>query len=120
MMKTTAPTTSNRQLKVGEVLRRSLIEVIGKDLYDPILEKACLTVTQVKVSPDLRQATVFIAPLFGKIANQEELLAYLTTLTPKLRYLVTNNAKLRHSPEFRFKFDDSFDQVDKLEKLLKE
>lgn len=110
--------SSNRQLKVGEMLRRSLVEVINHDLFDPLLENACLTISEVKVTPDLKQATVYVAPLFGKQIVQKDLLVHLKSLAPKLRFLVTKKVELRSSPELLFKFDTSFDEVAKIQNLL--
>ncbi len=109
---------SNRQLKVGEIIRRVLIEIFIHDLYDRIIEEARLTVTEVKVSPDLKQANVYISPLFGKNINRKELMLHLKSLNPKIRYLVTNKVKLRSSPEIKFKYDNSFDEAAKIQKLL--
>jgi ribosome-binding factor A len=112
--------SSNRQLKVGEILRRVLIEVISNDLYDPILEKISLTIPEVKVTPDLKQANVYVLPLFNSIISSNELIKHLKNLSPKIRYLVTNKVELRYSPELKFKFDTSFDEAAKIQDLLKD
>lgn len=111
---------SNRQLKVGELIRRCLIEVINKDIYDPVLEQASLTVSEVRMTPDLRQASIFIAPLFGKVDDIPAFMEYMHSLTPKIRFLASKKAKLRFTPEFHFKFDKSFDQADKIHSLIVE
>lgn len=111
---------SERQLKVSELLRRVLIEVMQKDLFDPVIEQSAITVSKVTISPDLKHAVVYLAPLFGTVSNPGELLQYIAALTPKLRYLMTKKAKLRYSPDLLFKIDDSFDKVAKMEELFKQ
>jgi ribosome-binding factor A len=118
MVKENKLTASSRQLKVGESLRRALIESMSQDLCDQVLEKASLTVSEVKMTPDLKLATAYVSPLFGRGVEQSQLLTYLKTLTPKLRYLIAGKVNLRYVPEIQFKFDQSFDEAEKIEILL--
>jgi|APCry1669189070_1035195.scaffolds.fasta_scaffold153188_2 ribosome-binding factor A len=118
MVKENKLSASSRQLKVGESLRRALIEAMSQDLYDPVLEKVALTVSEVKMTPDLKLAIAYVSPLFGRGVQQDELLVHLKTLAPKLRYLVANKVDLRYAPEIQFKFDQSFDEAAKIEILL--
>jgi len=112
-------TVSNRQLRVGESIRRVLIEIMTHDLYDPIFEHSSLTVSEVKMSPDLKTATAYVLPLIGTNTDRNQLLMHLQDLAPKLRYLVSNKIELRSSPEIKFKLDTSFDQAAKIDALLK-
>jgi ribosome-binding factor A len=118
MVKENKLSASSRQLKVGESLRRALIEAMSQDLYDPVLEKVALTVSEVKMTPDLKLAIAYVSPLFGRGVQQDELLVHLKTLAPKLRYLVANKVDLRYAPEIQFKFDQSFDEAAKIDILL--
>lgn len=81
-----------------------------------MLLAADLTVTEVQISPDLRNATVFILPLGG--ATSEELMAALKRLAPHVRHLIGQRARLRHAPRVGFAWDTTFDTADRVERLL--
>jgi len=111
---------SNRQLKVGETIKRELSLILAKELHHPVFENLFLTVTEVRMSPDLRYAEVFIVPMIGKIANTEKLIEALNDVSYKMRSIINKKVKLKYSPEIRFRFDDSFDKAQKLNNLLDE
>ncbi|TPE52224.1 30S ribosome-binding factor RbfA [Amaricoccus solimangrovi] len=108
---------SQRQLRVAEVIRRALSDILARgDVHDPELGSASITVAEVKVSPDLRHATVFVLPLGG--VNTEGVLKALTRNRQELRRQVTGQIDLKFSPELSFQPDRRFDQMDRTRELL--
>ena len=106
-----------RQLRVGEEIRHALSEIIGRDhLDDPDLHGKMMTVTQVSVSPDLRNATAFVVPFGG--GESERLVAALNRAHGYFRRELTRMVKLQFSPAIRFRPDESFEQASKIERLL--
>ncbi|MEM6661594.1 MAG: 30S ribosome-binding factor RbfA [Pseudomonadota bacterium] len=113
------PGPSQRQLRVGELIRRTLSDVLMRgDTHEPSLEGVSITVGEVRTSPDLRVATVYVLPLGG--ANSEAVLAGLKAARGELRRAVNKAVKLKFSPELRFVLDDSFDRMDETRVLLGE
>ena len=109
---------SQRQLRVGEVIRRALSEILARgDVHDPDLGRASITVSEVRASSDLRQATAFVMPLGG--ANAEGVVKALNRNKAELRRLVTAQIDLRFSPELSFVADASFDRMDRTRALLR-
>ena len=108
---------SQRQLKVGESIRRTLSDVLMRgDVHDVELSRFSITVSEVRASPDLRHATAFVLPLGGKDA--EAALAALKKNGRELRHLVTKSLTLKYSPELHFVLDESFDRMDAANRLL--
>ncbi len=108
---------SQRQLRVAELIRRALSDVLARgDIHDPDLAHVSITVGEVRTSPDLRNATVFVLPLGG--ANTEAVLKALDRNRGELRRAVTKAVKLKFSPELKFLMDRSFDQMDETRRLL--
>jgi ribosome-binding factor A len=108
---------SQRRLRVGEELRHALAKVLRQgECRDPTLENASITVTEVRMSPDLRNATVFVMPLAG--TNAIEVLAGLKRSAAFLKGLVAREVQLRNTPNLVFARDDTFDQVDRITALL--
>lgn len=111
--------SSQRQLRVGEELRHALAWIIERgELRDPALAKAPVTVTEVRISPDLRQATVFVMPLGG--GAQEAVLAALTRARGFLRRQIGGSVKLRYVPDLTFRIDRSFEEADRITRALRE
>ena len=109
---------SQRQLRVGEVIRRALSEILARgDVHDPDLARVSVTVAEVRVSPDLRQATAFVMPLGG--VNTAEVVRALGRNRVELRRLVTDRIDLRFSPELAFRPDTRFDQMDRTRDILR-
>ncbi|MBP7000701.1 30S ribosome-binding factor RbfA [Amaricoccus sp.] len=109
---------SQRQLRVGEVIRRALSEILARgDVHDPDLGRASITVSEVRASPDLRQATAYVLPLGG--VDTESVVAALNRNRAELRRLVTGRIDLRFSPELSFRADESFDRMDRTRALLR-
>ncbi|WP_166418100.1 30S ribosome-binding factor RbfA [Cochlodiniinecator piscidefendens] len=108
---------SQRQLRVGELIRRSLSDLLMRgDLHDPDLARFPITVGEVRTSPDLKIATAFILPLGGK--NAEEALSALRRNRHEIRKTLTKTMALKHSPEIRFQIDETFDQMEETHRLL--
>lgn len=108
---------SQRQLRVGEELRHALAKVLREgDWRHPALANASITVTEVRMSPDLRNAAAFVMPLAG--ANATEILSALKHCAPALRGLIAGEVPLRNTPSLTFALDDSFDQAERIRRLL--
>ena len=112
------PEKTQRQLRVGEMIRHALVETfIRGELRDPTLIDVSLTVAEVRVSPDLRSATAFVMPLGGN--NAEEIIRALNHASPFLRRKLAKVVTLRYVPSLFFAVDDSFDRGQKIENILK-
>jgi ribosome-binding factor A len=115
----TTPGPSQRQLRVGETIRRALADVLMRGaLHEPELDGVAITVGEVRCSPDLKLATAFVLPLGGRDA--ERVLAALTRARGELRRQVTRAVSLKFSPELRFKLDETFDRLDDTRRMLGE
>lgn len=113
---------SQRQLKVGEEIRHALSEVFGRsELRDPVLADRSITVTEVRVSPDLANARAFVMPLGEHMVAEQkaELLKALARSSPYLRGRVNRTLYLRRSPSLSFAIDETFSASEHLEDLLR-
>ncbi|MCZ7676614.1 MAG: 30S ribosome-binding factor RbfA [Roseovarius sp.] len=111
------PGPSQRQLRVGELIRRTLSEVLARgDLHDPDLERMSVTVGEVRTSPDLKVATVYVLPLGG--AGQEDVIALLARNQGVLRRIIGRKLTLKYAPELRFRIDETFDKLDETRRLF--
>ena len=109
---------SQRQLRVGELIRRTLSEILARgEVHDPALNDMSITVGEVSVSVDLKVATVYVMPLMGG-ATVEEAIAALARNAWELRKRVSAEMTLRHSPELRFRPDDTFDRLEEARRLF--
>jgi ribosome-binding factor A len=109
--------TSQRQLRVGEELRHALARILRDgECRDPALENASITVTEVRMSPDLRNATAFVMPLAG--TNATEVVAGLERSATFLKGLLAREVQLRNTPNLAFELDDSFDRAARISALL--
>ncbi len=108
---------SQRQLRVGELIRRKLSDIMLRgELHDAELAHVSVTIGEVRVSPDLRNAIIFALPLGG--INTDAVVEALNRNQGELRHLVTKGLKLKHAPELKFLADRSFDQIEATNKLL--
>ena len=108
---------SQRQLRVGELIRRTLSDVLARaDVHDPELNRHSITVGEVKTSPDLKVATAYVLPLGGRGAD--EALAALRRNAPELRHLVAKAMTLKYAPQLRFVLDETFDRMDDTRRLF--
>jgi ribosome-binding factor A len=109
---------SQRQLRVGEMLRHALAQILNRsDIRDPDLDGISVTITQVKPSPDMRYATVYCAPLGGK--NAGPIIAALNRHKGFLRGEMGHMISIKFTPDLRFVEDQSFAEAEKIENLLK-
>lgn len=108
---------SQRQLRVGEVIRRALADILNRgDIHDPELAHVSVTVGEVRTTPDLKRALVFVLPLGG--GNADQVIAALNRNKGELRRAVTRAIELKFSPELKFVIDQTFDQLDETRRLL--
>ncbi|MDE0751049.1 MAG: 30S ribosome-binding factor RbfA [Planktomarina sp.] len=102
---------SQRQLKVGEVIRRTLSEILARDeIHDAELNRISITVSEVTTSPDLQIATVYVMPLGGNL--YDETIAALARNKGQMRSIVGRRAGLKFAPDLRFRIDETFDRID--------
>jgi ribosome-binding factor A len=106
-----------RRLRVGEELRHALARILQRgELRDPALQETTVTVTEVRVSPDLKNATAFVMPLAGR--HTAEILAGLTRSAGYLRAQLAREVPLRYTPGLAFELDRSFEQAGRINELL--
>jgi len=109
---------SQRQLRVGEVIRHTLSEILAKgDVRDPALAGVSVTVTEVRPSPDLRNANVFCSPLGGQ--HEQEVIEGLNRCRAYLRGQVGHAVSLKFTPQLIFLLDRSFDEAEHIDDLLR-
>src|ERR1700742_4558607 len=109
---------SQRQLRVGEMLRHALSEILSRsDIRDPDLDGVSVTVTQVRPSPDMRYATVYCEPLGGQ--NAKQIVTALNRHKGFLRGEMGRRIAIKFTPELRFVEDESFAEAQKIETILK-
>lgn len=109
---------SVRVLRVGEQVRHVLSEILARgDVHDDVLAKHPVSITEVRMSPDLRHATVFVKPLLG--ADQEAVLKALRTNTAYLQGEVARRVNTKYAAKLKFLIDDSFDEGDRIGALLR-
>lgn len=102
---------SQRQLRVGELVRRRLSEIFQRgDVHDEDLFGMSITVGEVRVSPDLRIATAYVLPLGG--GDRQVMLDALRRSRAEIRHSVVQGINLKFAPELRFEIDDTFDRLD--------
>ena len=108
---------SQRQLRVGELIRRTLSDVLMRgELHDPDLTRLSITVGEVRVSPDLRVATAYVLPLGGDGA--EEAVQGLARHQGALRHVLGKQLTLKNVPELRFRVDDTFERMDRTREIF--
>ena len=109
---------SPRQLRVGELIRHALADMLSRgDVHDPVIETHMITVPEVRMSPDLRLATIYIMPLGGR--DEETVLASLESNKRFMRGEIARRINLKFAPDIRFRIDDRFDEAERIEKLLR-
>ena len=111
------PGPSQRQLRVGETIRRALSDVLARgDVHDADLNRLSITVGEVRTSPDLKIATAYVLPLGGK--GKDEVIGLLARNKGELRRLVARKLTLKFAPDLRFKLDETFDRMDQTREML--
>ena len=109
---------SQRQLRVGELIRHELADMLSRgDIHDAVIEAHMITVPEVRMSADLRLATVYVMPLGGRDEQ-----AVLDALERNKRYVrgeISRRVNLKFAPEIRFRIDERFDEAERIERLLR-
>jgi len=112
------PGSSQRQLRVGELVRHALAELLTRgEVHDPVIEGHFITVPEVRMSPDLRLATIYIMPLAGRDAD--EVVAAFERNKKFLRGEIAHTINLKFAPDLRFRVDDRFAEAERIAKLLR-
>jgi ribosome-binding factor A len=113
-----APGGSQRQLRVGETVRHAIADVLSHGtVHDPDLEGHIITVPEVRMSPDLKLATIYVMPLGGR--DTGVVLAALERNKKFLRGEIARRVNLKFAPDVRFRVDERFDEAERIEKLLR-
>lgn len=111
------PGPSQRQLRVGELIRRRLADVLNHgDVHDPELNRMSITVAEVRTSPDLKIATAYVMPLGG--SHAEEAMVALIRNRHELRRIVAKGLALKYAPQLRFVLDDTYDRMDETRRMF--
>ncbi len=119
MARKVSKSTGQRPLRVGEEVRHALAQILERgDLRDPDLVDAIVTITEVRMSPDIRNATVFVAPLGG--VDTAKIVAALMRAVPYLRRRIGEIVELRYVPNLRIEADTSFDYAERIGQKLSE
>ena len=118
MIKNQPETRSVRTLRVGESVRHALADILARgDVHDDVLAKHVVSVTEVRMSPDLRHATVFVKPLLG--ANEEAVIKALRTNTAYLQSEVARRVNNKYAAKLKFLADESFDEGSHIDTWLR-
>ncbi len=108
---------SQRQLRVGELIRRALSDILMQGtIHDPDLNRISVTVSEVTASPDLKIATAYVCPLGGQ--GGEDLIALLAKNKSEIRRSISKKITLKYTPELRFRIDETFDRMDETRRLF--
>jgi len=108
---------SQRALRVGELIRHAVAEMLTRgDVHDPVLEGHLITVPEVRMTGDLRLATIYVMPLGGR--DVKEVLEALERNKRYLRGEIAHRVNLKFAPDIRFRADERFDEAERIEKLL--
>src|SRR5579863_8781389 len=109
---------SQRQLRVGELIRHELADMLTRgEVHDPVIETHMITVPEVRMSPDLRLATIYVMPLGGR--DEKDVLDALDRNKRYVRGEIARRVNLKFAPEVRFRIDERFDEAERIEKLLR-
>jgi len=119
MAKNSSKAPGQRQLRVGEELRHVLVEVLSREeLRDPAMEGVSVTATEVRIGPDLRQATAYVMPLGG--GEVQPIIDALNRAAGFIRGRISRMVNLRYTPSFAFEADTAFDEASKINTLLRQ
>jgi len=113
-----APTASQRQLRVGELIRHAVADMLARgEVHDPVLESHMITVPEVAVTADLRLATIYVMPLGGN--DSAKVLDAFERNRKFLRGEVARRINLKFAPDIRFRIDERFDEAERIDRLLR-
>lgn len=108
---------SQRQLRVGELIRHALAEMLARgEIYDDVLASHVVTIPEVRMSPDLRLATIYVMPLGGK--DVQPVLVALERHKKYIRGEIAHEVNLKFAPDIRFMRDESFEEAERIDRLL--
>jgi ribosome-binding factor A len=108
---------SQRQLRVGELIRHELAAMLSRgDIHDPVIEAHMVTIPEVHMSPDLRLATIYVMPLGGR--DEQAVIAALDRNKRYVRGEIARRVNLKFAPDIRFRIDERFDEAERIAKLL--
>lgn len=108
---------SQRQLRVGELIRHALAEMLARgEIYDDVLASHVVTIPEVRMSPDLRLATIYVMPLGGK--DVKPVLAALERHKKYIRGEIAHEVNLKFAPDVRFMADETFEEAERIDRLL--
>jgi ribosome-binding factor A len=111
------PGGSQRQLRVGELVRHALADMLTRgDVHDSVIERHMITIPEVRVTADLRLATIYVMPLGGRDA--EEVVVAFERHKKFLRSEIARRINLKFAPDIRFRVDDRFAEAERIDKLL--
>lgn len=109
---------SQRQLRAGELIRHALAEILARgEVHDPVIENHVITVPEVRMTPDLRLATIYVMPLAGRDAGE-----VVTAFERNKRFLrgeLAHRVNMKFAPEIRFRIDERFEEAERIAKLLR-
>jgi ribosome-binding factor A len=112
------PGGSQRQLRVGELVRHAIADLLMRgEVHDPVIEGHLITIPEVRMTADLRLATVYVMPLAGR--NSDEVIAAFERNKKFLRGEVAHQINLKFAPDLRFRTDDRFEEAERIDKLLR-
>jgi ribosome-binding factor A len=116
--KTPAQGGSTRSLRVGELVRHAVADILSQGgVHDPVLETHLITVPEVRMAPDLKLATVYVMPLGGR--DEQPVLDALERHKRYLRGEIARRVNLKYAPEIRFRIDERFAEAERIDKLLR-
>ena len=109
---------SQRQLRVGELVRHAIAEMLTRgDVHDPVIEGHLITVPEVRMTPDLRLATIYIMPLAGR--DTDKVVAAFERNKKFIRGEIAHAVNLKFAPDIRFHIDNRFEEAERIDKLLR-
>ena len=109
---------SQRQLRVGELVRHTLADLLARgEVHDPVIEGHVITIPEVRMTADLRLATIYVMPLGGR--DMDSVLAAFKRNRRFLRGEIARRINLKFAPDIRFAIDERFDEAERIEKLLR-
>ena len=116
---------SQRQLRAGELIRHALVEVLREEeIHDPAMEGVSVTVTEVRMSPDLKHATCFVEPLGAGVESAptaghvDEIIKALNAHAKFLRGVLGRHIDMKFTPDLKFRHDESFDAAGRMDRLF--
>ena len=109
---------SQRALRAGEVIRHAIAEILSRgEVHDPVIQGHLITVPEVRMTADLKLATIYVMPLAGR--DEKQVLAALERNKRYLRGEIARRVNLKFAPDIRFRLDERFDEAERIEKLLR-